>query len=501
MRPIVPMRRALADPNLFGNILPGESWAPWRVLLIASQGERLTGAERAIFQELTGRNREPHERVDELWCVIGRRGGKTRAVAVLAAYLAALTDFSDILAPGEVASLPILSNTMDQAQKCLQYLRGIFTTVSAFKRLVVNQTADSITLSRRVTISVTPANFRSIRGGTAIAIIADEVATWRSESLANPDVEVLAAARPSLATTGGPLICISSPYARKGVLWEAYKKHHGPDGDSKIIVAQAPSKRMNSTLKDSWIKRQFDQDPFRAAAEYDAQFRSDLESYVSQEAVMACVSPDCFERPYIGNARYVAFVDAAGGSGQDAMTMAVAHMERETAVLDLLREVRPPFSPTAVVGQFVETLAAYKIKAVTGDRFAGEFAREQFKLRGIRYDVSERNKSEIYVELLPRINTGTIDLLDNARMIAQLCNLERRTGRGTGKDVIDHPRDQHDDVINAAAGALVLAAKKRAGFHPTQRMIEMASAPAPYRRRRLGDPVDDRPRRFGIPVV
>jgi hypothetical protein len=47
-------------------------------------------------------------------------------------------------------------------------------------------------------------------------------------------------------------------------------------------------------------------------------------------------------------------------------------------------------------------------------------------------------------------------LLDHPRLVAQLCALERRTARG-GRDSIDHPPGAHDDVANAAAGALVLS--------------------------------------------
>jgi hypothetical protein len=100
MRPIVPMRAALSDHDLFGLILAGDSWAAWRILLIAACGEPLTDDERAIFASLTGRPQEPGEAVEEFWAIVGRRGGKTRALAVLAAYLAALCDWSDILAPG-----------------------------------------------------------------------------------------------------------------------------------------------------------------------------------------------------------------------------------------------------------------------------------------------------------------------------------------------------------------------------------------------------------------
>ena len=138
-----------ADP--FGGILPGPSWTAWRIMLIAAMGEELTLAERAIFTHLTGRACEPGRRVEELWAIVGRRGGKTHAIAVLAAYIAALIDFSDVLAPGERASLPIMSASMWQAQKCYQYLDGIFSGVPALHKLVTGQTSDTISLSTRPT--------------------------------------------------------------------------------------------------------------------------------------------------------------------------------------------------------------------------------------------------------------------------------------------------------------------------------------------------------------
>ncbi|MGJ0505314.1 MAG: hypothetical protein ACR65X_16530, partial [Methylocystis sp.] len=128
-------------------------------------GEALTAEERAIFESLTGRPAEPHERVEEFWAIIGRRGGKTRAIAVLAAYIAALLDVSDVLAPSERASLPIMSASVWQAGKCKQYLSGIFSEVPALKRLVENETADTISLSTRVDIEVRPASFHTSRGG------------------------------------------------------------------------------------------------------------------------------------------------------------------------------------------------------------------------------------------------------------------------------------------------------------------------------------------------
>ena len=91
------------------------------------------------------------------------------------------------------------------------------------------------------------------------------------------------------------------------------------------------------------------------------------------------------------------------------------------------------------------------------------------------YRASERSKSELYVELLPAINSRRVDLLDDRKTIAQLVGLERRTAR-SGKDSIDHAPGGHDDLINAVAGSLVLAATRR-GFDISDETLRLAALP------------------------
>jgi hypothetical protein len=73
MIPRVTLREALSDPNLLGTAIAGDSWTSWRALLIAAMGEELTGDEREIFTQLTGREREPLQRIDQFAAVIGKR--------------------------------------------------------------------------------------------------------------------------------------------------------------------------------------------------------------------------------------------------------------------------------------------------------------------------------------------------------------------------------------------------------------------------------------------
>ena len=197
----------------------------------------------------------------------------------------------------------------------------------------------------------------------------------------------------------------------------------------------------------------------RRVKPYFAEFRSDIASFLAREVLDAAVQTGRFELPP-GPCKYVAFVDPSGG-GQDAMTLAVAHREgdrmRPVAVLDMVREVRPPFQPSEVVASFASDLRRYGCREVQGDAYAGEWPREQFRLHGIDYKRAERSKSDIYRECLPLLNSGRVELLDVPRIVTQFAGLERRTSRGTGRDVIDHMPGAHDDIANAAAGALLAA--------------------------------------------
>src|SRR5208282_471543 len=110
-------------------------------------------------------------------------------------------------------------------------------------------------------------------------------------------------------------------------------------------------------------------------------------------------------------------------------------------------------------------------------RYAGEWPREQFKKFGITYQVAEKPKSELYLAFLPLLNSGSVELLDDKRMVGQFVNLGRRVVRG-GRESIDHPRGLHDDIANAVAGALVLAATSKGALRISQAALDAAGPPS-----------------------
>jgi hypothetical protein len=283
------------------------------------------------------------------------------------------------------------------------------------------------------------------------------LAYWYTESsYANPDVEILNAVAPGLATTGGPLILVSSPHARRGALWDVHRRHFGPQGDATVLVAHGASKVFNPTLPQSVVDRALEKDRARAMAEYLAEFRADVEGFVALEVVEECIG-DYREQQPAADVNYQGFVDPSGGS-EDSFTLAISHRDyaNDSVIIDAVREVRPPFSPEQVVADFAALLKSYHVFQVTGDRYAGEFPRELFAKQGITYEPSELTKSELFRDLLPLLNSVMITLPRNDRLVAQIVSLERRVSPG-GKDTITHPPNGHDDLANAVAGAASLS--------------------------------------------
>jgi hypothetical protein len=176
MKQNLPIRTALSDPQLLGNALEGDSWRAWRILLTAAMGEPLLDDERETFTQLTGRKREPLQRVNEFVAVVGRRGGKSRAMAVLATYLAGLCDHSDALVPGERGVLLCVALDQRVAKIILDYAHACFEHSPILRQLIANRTADAIELTNGISLEVRPASFRRLRGPTYIAVIADELA-------------------------------------------------------------------------------------------------------------------------------------------------------------------------------------------------------------------------------------------------------------------------------------------------------------------------------------
>lgn len=449
----------MTDENLFQPWFDGDSWASWRTILKACYALPMDDEELRFFKSVAGDRDPPTRPVKELWCVVGRRGGKDSIASLIAAHVAAFFDKGRLrhkLRPGERPLVMCLACDREQAGIVLGYTRSYFDDIPMLHHLVDNRTTTGFALTNDVDVSIVTNNFRKTRGRSVLCVILDEVAYWRDDNTANPDVEVYNSIRPGMATIGDSLLVgISSPYRRSGLLWSKYRKHYGKDGDD-VLVIQAASLVMNPTVDQAVIDKAMEEDPAVAQAEWYAQFRSDLETFVSREVIDACVIPGRHELEPVPGVQYSAFCDPSGGSA-DSMTLAIGHLDRVSkhAVIDAVRERRPPFSPDDVVSEFVALMKTYRVHRVVGDRYAGEWPVERFRVHGARYDPSKSDKNEIYAKALSDLNSHRIELLDHAKLVAQFCSLERHLHAGA-KPRIDHPKGSHDDIANAVAGVACL---------------------------------------------
>lgn len=462
----VSILEACDDPNLFGPwFRDPETWRAWRAFLAALFGLPMGEEALALYRRCTGRQGPPAGFLEAV-LIVGRRGGKSIVLALVAVFLACFRDWRPYLAPGERATVMVIATDRKQARVIFRYILAFLEGVPMLAPLVERKTGEAVDLGNRVSIEVHSASFRSTRGYTVVAALCDETAFWRSDDSANPDREILDALRPAMATVpGAMLLCASSPYARRGELWRAFRLHHGRE-DSPVLVWRANTLTMNPSVPERVIAEAYDRDAASAAAEYGAEFRKDIESFIAREAVEACVTPGVRERGRLAGARYQAFVDPSGGSA-DSMTLAIGHDEerdgRRVAVVDAIRERVPPFSPEDVTAEFAELLAAYGVREVEGDRYGGDWPAEAFKRHGITYTPAAKPKSDLYRDLLPTLNAGQAELLDHPKAVAQLCGLERRTARG-GRDSIDHSPGAHDDLANVVAGLVVKLRGARSGY-------------------------------------
>jgi hypothetical protein len=421
------------------------SWDTWRGILA-----RLRVGVRAFF------------------VIAGRGSGKSYISGMLGAFFAT-REYRRV--PGEHIFIAIAAPDRKQAGVTFEYVRGLLKSVHELEEMIVSETANSVELLTGCVLEVITASTAAPRGRSYACVIIEESAFLPTEDSVNPDFELLRAFRPGLARVPGSLlVVVSSPYARRGILWDAHEKHAGkPDTD--VVYVQEPTLTLNPAFDAAEVARAYEDDPVAAAAEYGAQFRSDVEALLTVKVLDAAIVKERFALPPDPSAANKGYVDSGGGSGKDRWAAAVAKRDGNLNVLVELFVRDPPYSPQDVAKECAAFFRRHGIASVEGDHYSASWVVDAMRVEGIEYLHSRLTSSEIFAEFVPLANSGSLKLLDHPRLRSELVGLERRTGR-TGRDSISHRPGGHDDVALAAAGALVLAAGVGSNA-PTIRLVQM----------------------------
>jgi hypothetical protein len=458
-----PLHACMLDHAVFGKTFAGPTFDAWRTVAKMLDGLALNATELALYRQITGRTVAPTDTITEAYLIKPRRAGGTLFAAAVGLH-AALTDYRERLGPGEWATVALIASDRKQARQLTSYVQGLIQDSEMISAEVAGTTKESIEFAHRVRLEVHTPSFRSTRGYSYAAVVLDELAFFRSDDSANPDVELVRAVRPGLSNLHGRLLGLSSPHARRGHLWEMHRQYYGVDG-AKVLVLQSEHSILNPTIDPAVIERAMAEDPEAARSEWFGEFRSDISQFLPDELIDAAIIANRTELPFSRERGYVAFCDMSGGM-HDAAVLGIAHKEpgrrAEHVVLDQLLVEPAPHEPHEVCARFSAILQRFGIRAVTGDRYGAEWVANAFKHHNIRYEPAGLDKSAIYAEVLPLFSEKRVELLDIRRLATELRLLERRPRTGGRGDSVDHPPRAHDDTANAACGALWLASTKRA---------------------------------------
>jgi hypothetical protein len=490
----ITLHQALHDQRLLGAALGDPAtWQTWFAVLKAAYGEALTDAELERFERVAGGRKPPRCKVRRFVAAVSRRAGKGRAAAALATYESvALVDHRNRLAPGEVGVVAVISPTRAQSAIVRDYTLGYFEASPVLRGEVAETTADEIRLKSGAVICTLSSDYRTLRGRTLLLAVLDEASFLRDETSSTPDIEAARALLPGLATTGGMLVVLSSPYRRTGLLFQLHRDYFSKASDEALVVAGA-STDFNPTLDSDGVAAALAADPEAARSEWLGEWRSDLAAFLDDATIEAAIDRSRpLELPPRVGFNYVAFTDSSAGR-HDAFTVCIAHVANGRVFADVVQGRKPPFDPASVATDYAILATEYGCRVVHGDSFSGEWVASAFRAAGVEYQRAELTRSELYLEGLPLWARGLVSIPDHYQLLRELRLLERRTAR-SGRDSVDHGVGGTDDYANALFGALVLANTHRS-LNITPELIARAQA-LPRRRASFGF---GRPSTFIVP--
>ena len=201
---------ALDDEHLFKPHFVGKSWDGWKGLLAALFALPAPDCHRRGLWRLYGPRKTA-------WCAIHGSGSYRRPARrqiphpgfgrCLPAFF---RDYVPHLAPGELATIAVLAANRSQARSIFRFVSGLLKAVPLFARMILDENTEAITLANRVVIEIGTASFAR-PGYSFAAVLCDEIAFWRQdETSANPDVEILRALRPGMASIPGSVLLMAS---------------------------------------------------------------------------------------------------------------------------------------------------------------------------------------------------------------------------------------------------------------------------------------------------
>ena len=394
-------------------------------ILKSTYGLALSDVESQIYRRCTGRDYVASEQ-REITILAGRRAGKTAKIGARIALYESLRDHQ--VPRGERACVLLVAPTIAQAKIEYDYICKDIRSSPIFLAKIAKFRKNEIVLKNGVTILCCACSCVSIRGMTVVAAICDEVAFWRNEETSvHCDEEVLAAIRPSMITfSRSKLIKITTPHAKRGVVWNEYQRRN----ELSYPVWQISTMEMNPSVSAEMLEQERGRSVEQFNREYLAIFTDNVISWIEPEVLDACIIAGRKELPRVSNGTYVAAIDPAF-KGCD-FALAIAHLTSEKViVLDFLatwtgtKKMPLPFE--RVCREVADIVRAYGLNTINGDQYAAAVIQQELQKLGFIYKETTFNRqtrSRLFNNLKHLLSQRKIELLDSPDLLRQLRSLE-----------------------------------------------------------------------------
>jgi hypothetical protein len=478
--------------NAFGQPLDDETKHSVWVETLDSEGEfdlaKSDFTEVELFNFFTGLDYEySGKKFNRINLLCGRRAGKSTCASILALFSAIKMNWRPYLKKTPVATIAILSHSVEFSQEILEILRGMVEESPVLSRLRDKTKKDTQSTFHLkvpffneygeieysyVGIKVGAASKKTTRGRAVCTLLADEACWWNlDENSSEPDVEVFRAIRPSLLQFGehGTIIKLSSPAIKAGVMYEEWKRK--AELQDEFIQLKAPSWMMNTILPKEEFKKEYKQDPDGFATEYRADFVDAISNFILPEFVDSCIVKGASFLPPADsrNTIYSAAIDAAFKG--DRFAFALTGYNEKRVTLHVLKywegTKKDPVQAFEVAAYIRNVCKEYGISQVVADQYAFQPLREifaQFGVTLVENTFSLPYKRKIYFGLKRLIHSNQIDLLDEPLLAKEIKELQVEQ-TATGQIRIGHPMGGNDDLSDAVAVAAYVSMEKAGSVH------------------------------------
>jgi hypothetical protein len=476
------------DPIEWEATLPIRPSSPaWRCVIKALYGTPLTPDELALFRELSGLESPPEGGSDEFLAVVGRRGGKSEAIARLATFEACHGGHAVALAPGQTALIPIITPVREQAQQIVGYAHGIAALPQVRPFVAGEPTLHGVRFVTGVEIRVMTADAVAVSGPTVVCAVRDELAKFPGDDAATSDREIDNSLRPALAPViGAPrrrLVGITSAYIREGIAFETDRDAFGKP-DSGVLVVRGPTELFNPNIDRAWLARERRRVGTKVfAREYLAEWQHATTDGWFGNVIDRCVDTGRASSGPLSGIRYVAAIDAAFRG--DRFALAIAHREHDedgppVTVIDAVDTWEPDEGEVLSVPHVVRDVAK-RIRAYGAMTFADQFSfdplRELFRRHGVwlrEAPWTATSKPQRFSRIRAAMSDGLVRLPDDEELIKEFHAIRGRLLRSGGEQL--EARAGHDDLAHAAVMAAYFAMDRSPDWGPDGQELSLGAS-------------------------